>query len=281
MVVRLGFRLLWHPSLSPAAGLLFFGSSAWIFTYDAASGDEFDIIKSACNKMLGQGENRLPVTVRAPAGSTHTTMPALHRFRCKVAQWRKRTAASLPLPLPLEVQLSILRECLVSKTPIRDHRLHRQGVSLRTLQVCRSWYREGKKIFWSENVFTISNSVRVVATFRDGHPVENLRQPTLAQAHQLAEEYGGEHCDFEYTTKGPDVPDAILAELVRDHRAREVFRSVCQPDRPKPAWRGRAPGPPMLDAELCEHWVRPSKIGAPVSTILFCPIGTGTSIGNP
>jgi hypothetical protein len=84
-------------------------------------------------------------------------------------------------------------------------------------------------------VFTISNSVRVVATFRDGHPVENLRQPTLAQAHQLAEEYGGEHCDFEYTTKGPDVPDAILAELVREHRARDVFRSVCQPDRPKPA----------------------------------------------
>jgi hypothetical protein len=212
-------------------------SSAVIFMYDSDSRYNFGTVKSACNQILGRGGSRFPVTVRAPAGSTYTTtMPAIHRFRRKVAKWRKSPAASPRLPL--QVQLAILRECLVSKTPIMDHRPHRQGISLQTLQVCRSWYHEGKKIFWSENMFAISNSVRVVAMLTKA--AENPLHPTPVQGQQLAKEYGGEYCDFyKYAVNETEGCAVILAELIREHRAREVFRSVCQPDRPKPAMERR------------------------------------------
>ncbi|KAK2753955.1 hypothetical protein FQN54_007314 [Arachnomyces sp. PD_36] len=221
-----------------------------ILMYDVTSRDDFEFISRVYRTVLTPELDHgiSPAVMSVPVGPTNVMSRSVRgagenskrSLRELGVTLRKRkdkspsggastsrVAMSTGFPgLPLELQLALLRACLTSPMPITDHKLHRHGVDLNVLQVCRLLHDEGTKIFWNENTFATSCQIYLIADLTWVTPKE---QPvvTTAEGRSLAENFG---CKvFESSSRVHDDVEPILTELVRENRARNKFHSACSP----------------------------------------------------
>lgn len=113
--------------------------------------------------------------------------------------------------LPMELQLRVLRACVVADTPIIDMRVHRalsgyasrvekehrgqEDIHFRILATCRVYHEEGWKMFWQQNTFTFLRFWEAGSYRSSGFPSipeAFERLPRYTMLRHLSLRYGGE-----------------------------------------------------------------------------------------
>ncbi|KLJ09919.1 hypothetical protein EMPG_09923 [Blastomyces silverae] len=153
-------------------------SQILIFKYDVTSCQGFNVISEWYKILLHEfywRERWLHATGSMRLIARPTKLP-----------WPKSPETFTCFPrLPSEIQLLVLRECLVSPNPVLLPDPSFSGININVLQTCKFFYQEGRNIFWGQNTFTTSHSFIIIGDTALVSPNEP-RRVTASEGRALA-----------------------------------------------------------------------------------------------
>ena len=203
----------------PPDGFIIVYDPLWSFSLDEADG----LLSAVVGASWGPRLVELEIIRRLVRRSKKTSSSSLALPKRERRGGKKYSRFKYFPRLPYDLQLAVLRACLVSPDPIIDQKPHLNGINTNLLLVNKFCYREGRRIYKTQNRFLPLPPICLVAdtSTRGFRRVEgDSGEDYVHKGRELAERLGVEFFDIPCESRS-DV-DRVVMGVVREFVAREL-----------------------------------------------------------